>query len=153
MSTRCAPFGHSTSTSMGTSLCGHSPSPLLLAAHFLPPAHIRNTLVVARDHNLRALFNRASVFAARATRPARSGLRVNDFAGAVLTDGHRDSSQHTDHFVVGGVHVFLVRDQHAREEQENEGGAEESGSQGDRHAEREPYAREARDQNASSSEP
>src|ERR1039458_2107186 len=25
MSTRCAPFGHSTSTSMGTSLCGHSP--------------------------------------------------------------------------------------------------------------------------------
>src|SRR5208337_2007315 len=81
------------------------------------------------------------------------GLRVNDFAGAVFTYGHRDSSQHADHFVVGGVHVLLVRNQHACEEQKNDGGAEESRSQGNQQAEREPYAGEAREQKSCPAEP
>src|SRR5208282_2882 len=125
----------------------------LLIVHFFPQPYIGDALVVACYHNLLALLDRDTIFAACATGPPGSGLRVNDFAGAVFTDGHGDSSQHTDHFVVGGVHALLVRNQHAGEEQENNGGAEESGSHGDQQAEREPHAGEARDQKTGSSEP
>src|SRR5258708_24164245 len=99
-------------------------SRLLFAVHLFPQPHVGNALVVACDHNLRAFFEGGAVFATGAASAPGSGLRVNDFSSAVLTDGHRDSSQHADHLVVGGVHVFLVRDQHAREEQKDDGSAE-----------------------------
>src|SRR5208282_2205169 len=131
----------------------NSLSYLLFTANFLPTVDVGDTFLVASDHNLRAFFEGAAAFTARATGPACAGLRINDFAGAVFTDWHRDSSQHADHFVIGGVHVLFVRNQHARQEQENDGRAEESGSQGDQQAEREPDTREARDQKTGSSEP
>src|SRR5208337_5387213 len=126
---------------------------LLLTTDFLPALDVGDAFLVAIHHNFRTFFDGASVFAARAAGAACAGLRVNDFAGAVFTYGHRDSSQHADHFVVGGVHVLLVRNQHACEEQKNDGGAEESRSQGNQQAEREPYAGEARDQKSCPAEP
>src|ERR1700681_1912943 len=85
----------------------------LFTADLLPTLHISNALFVARDHNFGALCERRTVVTARPASPARSCLRVDNLAGAVFADRHGDSSQHADHFIVGRVHILLVRDQHA----------------------------------------
>src|ERR1700686_3627748 len=64
----------------------------LFTADLLPTLHIGNAFFVARDHNLGAFCERRSVVASRPASPARSGLRVDNLAGAVLADRHGDSS-------------------------------------------------------------
>src|SRR5208283_4285659 len=59
----------------------------LFSCHFGPPAHVRNSLLVADHDDFASLLDGGTVFGSRATGFAGSGLRVDDFSRPALTDG------------------------------------------------------------------
>src|ERR1700680_4543242 len=83
-----------------------------LARQLAPQTYVGNSLLVARDDHFAAFGNSATIFAARPADPAGSHLRVDNLAGSAGSDGTANTSQNSNHVVVGRIHVLFVRDQH-----------------------------------------
>src|ERR1700739_3048958 len=88
----------------------------LLVGHLAPQANVRNSLVVARDHNFCPFWNHDAFLAARAADPARSRLRIDQFARPTFSNRHGELSQHNHHFEIGWVETLFVGHKHLAEE-------------------------------------
>src|SRR5208283_3511926 len=62
----------------------------------VPALHVSDALLVALDHDLGAFFDCLAIFAARARAAPATTERENNFARAVLADGHADRGDRAD---------------------------------------------------------
>ena len=92
----------------------------IYSRHLTPQADVRNSLVVARNHNFGPLRDGATILAARAAHAAGSHLRINDFADSALADWNAHPAQYADHFRVGWIHVLVLGNKHPAQEQKND---------------------------------
>src|SRR5215472_9270583 len=64
-----------------------------LLRELLPPLHVGNPAVIARNHHFGALLNGCAVIASRARATPRASKREDDFSGAVLANWHAQRSE------------------------------------------------------------
>src|ERR1700757_4480239 len=87
----------------------------LLVGHLAPQANVSNSLLIARDHNFSPFRNHDALLAARAADPARSRLRIDQFARPAFSNRNRELSQHTHHFEIGWVETLFGGHKHLAE--------------------------------------
>src|SRR5207245_3007768 len=77
------------------------------------------TLFVARNHYLSSLRDGTPILGSSATRAASPGLRIDDLARSARANWNRDSAEYARHLVVGSIHLFPLRHEHARKKHIN----------------------------------
>src|SRR5689334_21246664 len=84
-----------------------------------PLLHVGNSFFIPFDHHFRAFLDGLPIPAARARTASRPTERKDDFARAILSDGHADGSQRTFHAVVFATHGCVGRLHQFHHELEN----------------------------------
>src|SRR5579883_1725794 len=104
----------------------------------LPRPHVRDPLLVPRNHHLGAARDGIAVLAAGAGDAARALLRVNQLAGAAGADSDAQFPEHADHVIIGRIERRFVRQQHPRQEPEHDGRAADAADGRHRERQQEP---------------
>src|SRR6266404_1483941 len=98
----------------------------LLAAYFFPAADISNAFLVTGDYYFGIAFDGGAVFTRSGTGPPASGFRRDVFARAAFADRAGDTSDHPDHFVVGGINERFGCNHFFGEESDHDAGANQA---------------------------
>src|SRR5260370_4848364 len=124
----------------------------LLPRKLFPGLDVGNSLLIALDHHFGALFKRLAILAPRTCTAARACERKNNFAGAVLANGHAYRADGAFHPVVLASQ-WRVRMHQLHHELENDAASNQAGDRGNRQRRQRDQMRVSRQQVTGSAEP
>src|SRR5215469_1487178 len=110
------------------------------AGNLVPAAHVSDPSLVTRDHNLGALCDRSSIFAACPTTAPCPQLLEDDLPGAAAANRAGHVAEHTHHVVLNGIDAHVVLHKHLHIKRAHDGSAAQTGKGGEDHGKADPDA-------------